>query len=277
MRSVLVALSLLVAAGASAEIQLPQASPSTTLVQGVGISKVTVTYHRPAVKGRKVWGDLVPYGQVWRLGANNATTLELSHDAKIQGQAVPAGKYSLFAIPAQNEWTYIVNKQHAQWGAYFYKQDQDLVRFTVKPEAVPFQERFSIDLVPVSDRVLRAEVAWESVRAPFTIEFDTGALVWKQIEERLAKADATWEDFHQSARYALQTKTRLDDAMKWLDTAMKTESFWNYELRGQILHELGRDAEAVPLMLKAKELAKGKAPQEWLDGVDKQIASWRKE
>lgn len=261
---------------AFAEIQLPQASPSSTITQGVGISKVTVTYHRPAVKGRKVWGELVPLGKVWRLGANNATTLELSHDATVNGHKVPAGKYALFAVPAENEWTYVLNKQHQQWGAYFYKQDQDQLRFAVKPEAAEFREWFDIDLVPVSERAMRVDVAWEKVRVPFTIEFDTPALVWKQIDQKLAASDATWEDFHQAARYAMNTNTRLDDAMKWVDEAMKTESFWNYELKGLLLHRAGRDAEALPLMLEAKELAKGKAPQEWLDGVDKEIASWKK-
>jgi hypothetical protein len=266
---------LMVASSAFAEIRLPQASPPSTVSQGVGISKVTVAYHRPGVRGRKVWGELVPLGEVWRLGANNATTIELSHDAKVNGHAVPAGTYSLFAIPNAGEWTYILNKQNKQWGAYFYKADQDLLRFSVKTEAVEPREWFDIDLVPVSDRAMRVDVAWEKVRAPFTIEFDTEGLVWKQIDERVQAADATWEDFLQSARYALQSDRRLDDAMKWIDQAMKTESFWNYELKGRLLHRLGRDAEARPLMEKAKELAKGKAPQAWIDGVDKELATWK--
>ena len=276
MRSVAAFVLSLFAIPACAAIQLPQASPATTVAQAVGISNVTVTYHSPAVKGRKVWGDLVPYAKVWRLGANDATTLELTHDATINGNKVPAGKYALFAIPNQNEWTYVLNKQHKQWGAYFYKQEEDQLRFNVKPETAEFREWFDIDLVPVSDRALRVDVAWEKVRVPFTIEFDTTGLMWKQIDEKLAAPDAKWDDFHQAARYAMNTNTRMDDAMKWIDEAMKTESFWNYELKGLLLHRLGRDAEAMPLMLKAKELAKGKAPQEWLDGVDKEVASWKK-
>lgn len=262
------------ACSAFGAVQLPQPSPASTVTQEVGISKVTVTYHRPGVRGRKIWGDLVPLGEVWRLGANEATTVELSHDAKVNGNAVPAGTYGLFAIPKDGEWTYILNKQPKQWGAYSYKADQDLLRFNVKTEAVEPREWFDIDLVPVSDRALRVDVAWEKVRAPFTIEFDTESLVWKQIDERVKAADANWEDFHQAARYAYQSDQRLDDAMKWLDQAMKTESFWNYELKGRILHLQGRDCEARPLMEKAKELAKGNAPQAWLDSVDKELASW---
>lgn len=266
---------LFAACSAFAEIRLPQPSPAATVSQDVGISKVTVTYHRPGVRGRKVWGELVPLGEVWRLGANEATTVELSHDATVNGHAVPAGKYSLFAIPKAGQWTYVLNKQPKQWGAYFYKADQDLLRFDVKTEVIEPREWFDIDLAPVNDRAIRVDVAWEKVRAPFTIEFDTDALVWKQIDERLKAADATWEDFHQAARYALKTGKRLDDAMKWTDEAMKTESFWNYELKGLLLHRLGGDAEARPLMEKAKELAKGKAPQAWIDGVDKEMAGWK--
>jgi hypothetical protein len=275
MRTLIAALVLALAAPAVADIQLPEASPASTIAQEVGISKVTVAYHRPGVKGRKIWGDLVPTGKVWRLGANDATTLQFSHDAKINGQKVPAGTYGLFAIPTANEWTLILNKQSKQWGAYFYKAEDDLLRFTVKPETAEAREWFDIDLVPVNDNAMRVDISWEKVRVPFTIEFDTTALVWKQIDERLASKDANWEDFHQAARFAMTSGQRGDDALKWIDKAMETESFWNYELKGRLLRGRGRTAEALPLMRKAMELAKGKAPQEYVDNLEKEIATWK--
>ncbi|HEX2123366.1 MAG TPA: DUF2911 domain-containing protein [Thermoanaerobaculia bacterium] len=275
MRTLLAASLLLVTTAALAEIQLPEASPASTITHEIGISKVTIAFHRPGIKGRQVWGELVPTGKVWRLGANNATTLELSHDAKVNGHAVPAGKYALFAIPDASKWTMILNKKHDQWGAYFYKAEEDQLRFDVRPEAAELTEWFDVDLVPVSDRALRVDFTWEKVRVPFTIEFDVPALVWKQIDATLA-ASPTWEDWHQAARYAYNTNQRLDDALVWIDKAMATESFWNYELKGMLLHKKGRTEEALPLMAKAKELAKGKAPQEWLDGVDKTVAGWKK-
>ena len=259
----------------AAPVRLPQPSPASTLTHEVGISKVTISYHRPGVKGRKIWGDLVPTGQVWRLGANNATTIELSHDALVNGNKVPAGKYALFAIPAEGEWTYIINKQNQQWGAYFHKPDQDLVRFKVKTEPVEHREWFDIDVVPVSDRALRVDVAWEKVRAPFTIEFDTPALVWKALEERLAAKDVQWDDYHTAARWAWQRNERMDEGMKWIDEAMKHESFWNYELKALMLRKLGRTDEARPLMQKAKELAKGKAPDAYIEGLDREMATWK--
>ena len=263
---------------AATTVQLPQPSPGVTVAHDLGISRVTVAYHRPAVKGRRIWGELVPYDKVWRLGANEATTIELSHPAKVAGRDVPPGKYALFAIPSANEWTLILNKKNQQWGAYFYDAKDDLLRFTVKPEAAEFREWFDIDLAPVSDREMRVNVMWDKVRVPFSIEFDTKNLVWSQIESALAKAGTTaddWETWHKAARWALDNNERLDEALTWVDKAMAKESFWNYELKGRILHQMGRTAEAIPLMLKARELAAGKAPKEWLEGVDKTIASWR--
>ena len=277
MRNALILAACLIAGAATAAVQLPEASPGAVITQEVGISKVTITYHRPAVKGRKIWGDLVPTGKVWRLGANEATTVELSHDAKINGADIKAGKYALFAIPNESEWTLILNRKSDQWGAYFYKAEDDVLRFAAKPQPAEATEWFDIDTVPVSDRAIRVDVTWDKVRVPFTIEFDTQALVWKSIDETLASPTATWDDFHTAARYAMQTNTRFDEGMKWIDEAMKRqESFWNYELKGLMLHKLGRDDEAAPLMHKAAELAKGKAPQEYVDNVLKEVGSWKK-
>jgi hypothetical protein len=265
------------APAALAAVQLPQVSPAAAVMQEVGVSKVKIYYHRPQVQGRKIWGGLVPYGKVWRLGANEATTIEFPHEALVNGNKVPAGKYSLFAIPEADSWTFVVNKVADQWGAFSYKQEQDVLRFKVRPEAAPHRESFEIDLVPVSDRSMRADVMWEKVRVPFTIEFDVDTIMWATIEQALVDQKRTWEDYHNAARYAQRTGKRLDGALLWVDEAMKrADNFWNYELKGLILHQLGRDAEAIPAMLKAREMALGKAPQEWIDGLDQRVAEWRR-
>lgn len=275
--AIAIALAPLAAAG---EVALPQPSPASTLTQAVGVSKVTVNYHRPGVKGRKIWGELVPYGQVWRLGANEATTIELSHDAKIAGNAVPAGKYALFAIPGESEWTLIVNKQTEQWGSYFYKQDQDLFRFNVKPASGPAVEWMQFTLTPKPVDEITVELAWENLRVSFPVAFDTEKIVWANIDAALAKADPdiskSWEDYHQAARYALQTGRRMDEAMVWIDKAMGFESFWNYELKGLLLEKQGKSADAIPLLEKAMETAKGKAPQEYIDNLGKKVAGMKK-
>jgi len=270
-------LALALSAGALAAVPLPQPSPAAAVMQEVGISKVKIHYHRPAVQGRKIWDGLVPYGKVWRLGANEATTLEIPHQATINGNKVAAGKYSLFAIPKADSWTFIINKVPDQWGAFSYKQEQDLLRFDAKPEAAPHREWLDIDIVPLNDRTMRVDVAWEKLRVPFTIEFDVETIMWATIEAALSNQKRTWEDYHNAARYAQRTNKRLEQALKWTDEAMqRTENFWNYELKGLILHQLGRDAEAIPMMQKARALALGKAPQEWIDGLDQRVAEWKK-
>jgi Protein of unknown function (DUF2911) len=269
--------TLAAAPAALAAVPLPQVSPAAAVMQEVGVSRVKIHYHRPAVQGRKIWGALVPYGKVWRLGANEATVIEIPHEAMIDGRKIAAGKYALFAIPEADAWTFILNKEHDQWGAFGYKQAQDALRFKVRPEAAPHSEWFEIDIIPTSDRAMRVDVMWEKLRVPFTIEFDVEAIMWATIEAALTDQKRSWEDYHNAARYAQRTNKRLDSALKWIDEAMKrTETFWNYELKGLILHQLGRDAEAVPMMMKARELALGKAPQEWIDGLDKTVASWKK-
>jgi hypothetical protein len=278
MRNVMIAASLFAAAVASAEIKLPQASPYASVTQGIGISRITVEYHRPGVKGRKIWGGLVPYGKVWRLGANNATTIELSHPMKVAGTEVVAGRYALFAIPEAGSWTMILNRKAEQWGAFYHDPKDDVLRFRVTPEAAPHMEWMAISLLPKSDDRLEVEIRWEKVRISFPIAVDTKAMVWKQIDDELARAKPEdWEAFHNAARYALVTGERRDEAMKWIDQAMKKESFWNYEVKARLLHAAGRVSEAYPVMDKAKALAKGKAPKDYIDGLDATIAEWRKQ
>ncbi|MBK5260183.1 MAG: DUF2911 domain-containing protein [Thermoanaerobaculia bacterium] len=278
MRNLIVASAFLIASTTLAEIKLPRVSPRATISQEIGIAKVVVAYHRPAVKGRMVWGDLVPLGKVWRLGANDATTIEISHDSKINGVSVPAGKYALFAIPNKDEWEMILNKEHQQWGAFFYKMNQDQARFTAKPLKSDFAEWLDINLLPLSDRSLRADIRWEKVRVPFTIEFDMPALVWKHVNDEVAVAKAEdWQTWHNAARHAMNSGERLEEGLAWVDKAMAAkEHFWNYELKALVLHKLGRTAEAYPLMEKAKAAAQGKAPKEYIEGLDRTLASWKK-
>ncbi len=271
------ALAFALAPAVLAEVPLPQVSPAAGVMQEVGISKVRIVYHRPTVQGRKIWGGLVPYGKVWRLGANEATTIDFPHEASINGNKVPAGKYSLFAIPEPNEWTIILNKVGDQWGAFSYEEKYDQLRFKVKPEANAHQEWFKADIVPLSDHSMRVDLMWEKLRVPFTIAFDVDTIMWATIENALSSQHRKWTDYHNAARYAQRTGKRLDSAMIWVDEAMKlNESYWNYELKGQILHQLGRNDEALEAMAKARQLAKGSAPQEWFDELDKTVAGWKK-
>jgi hypothetical protein len=264
---------------AVAQIKIPQASPAAVVSQEIGISSVKITYHRPGVKGRAIWGGLVPYGKVWRLGANEATTIELSTRGKIAGKEIAAGKYALFAIPAEKEWTFIVNKGADEWGAFSYKEADDVFRFKANPRTGEPAEYMQFTIMPDGPAGASVEMAWGTVRVSFPVEFDTSALVWKGVDEAVAKVDPKdpkgWQTYLNAARYAVDSNQRLDDGLGWIGKAMATESFWNYEVKAQLLHAKGNDKEAIPTMEKALELEKGKIPQEHIDDVQKMLDGWK--
>jgi hypothetical protein len=264
-------------AALSTPVELPRPSPAASVFEKIGTAKVTVTYSRPGVKGREIWGGLVPYGQVWRLGANDATTLEVSEAFKIAGHDLPAGSYALFAIPAKDTWTLVVNSQAKQWGAYFRDPKKDVLSFDVTPSAGPHQEWLEYRMHPESARVVRVEMAWEKLRISFPVEVDVNGIVWKNLEAaRAAAGPKDYVDFYQSARFARESGERKAEAMGWLDEAMKRgESFWLDELKGDLLADAGRYDEAGPHLEKAIEASKkAGAPEEWRDGARKKLAEW---
>jgi Protein of unknown function (DUF2911) len=275
-RSLAVLFLTLSAAVAHAAVELPRVSPAHTIKHALGISTITVSYHRPAVRGRKVWGDLVPYGQVWRLGANNATTVEISDPMCIGGKELPAGRYALFAIPGAQEWTLVFSRKPEQWGSYFYKESDDALRVNVKSSAAPFTEWMRLSLEPRSANRVDLTMEWERVAWSVPIEADVNAIVWKRIDAALASVNAgDWETFHNAARFSLDTGERREEALQWIDSAMKTENFWNYELKARLLHREGRTAQALPLMEQAIALAAGKAPAAYVDGLRSTVAEWK--
>jgi hypothetical protein len=278
MRAFLALLLFVPMLAGAAQIRLPEPSPQATVSQEIGISAVTLSFHRPGVKGRTIWGGLVPWNEIWRLGANEATTIELTHGATIEGHPVDPGKYALFAIPGRDKWTLILNSRSEQWGAYFHDPARDVLRFEVKPVAAPFEEWMKFAIDPVAEDTLEVAMQWERVRVPFRIRFPVRKMVWDEIDRVLRDpARASWDDFYTAAGYALATGERLDEAMKWIDRSMeKEESFWNYERKARLLHARGQRTEALAQMGRAIAMAEGKAPKEYLDGLKKTLAEWRK-
>lgn len=267
---------LLVATLAAAEeARLPQASPAARAALTVGITDVEIAYHRPGVKGRQIWGGLVPFGQVWRLGANDATTISFSTPVQVEGRDVPAGTYGLFAIPGPETWTLILNKQPKQWGAYFYKQEEDLLRFEVKPQPGPATEWMAFHLTPISGDAATVEMAWENLRVPFTVRAETEKLVWADLDRLLAgKPDA--DNYLSAVIYALQTNTRLDQAMGWIDKSLALrDHFWGHEYKAKLLQREGKLEEALRHLDQAMALARGKAPQGYIDGLAKLKEEWK--
>ena len=266
----------LLAPPARANVRLPQASPAASISRSVGTSDVRIDYHSPGVKKRKIFGELVPYGQVWRLGANDATMIRFSTPVTMAGHELPAGSYALFAIPSEKNWTLIVNKDWQQWGAYFYKPENDIFRFEVPTQRGEHTEWMTFDLETINATTLLATFAWDRTRWGFEITAKVNQLVWAQLDSAMAvEGPDRWEAYHQAARFSLDTNERNDESLAWIDQSMALkESFWNFELKARLLHRAGRTPEALPLLDSAMALAEGKAPKEYVDGLVTTKKEW---
>jgi hypothetical protein len=259
------------------QVRIPRVSPAASVSLDLGITNVRIDYHRPAVKGRVIWGGLVPYDAVWRMGANNATKLTVSGPFRVGGTELAAGSYALFAIPRADRWTILVNRKAEQWGAFSHDPKEDVARFDVVPRfGAAAVEWMSFTLTPAGEGKAIVELAWEKARVEFPIEVDVRKAVWSAIDAALAATPGDHATLLQAARYSAESGERVEEALRWIDAAMAAgESFWNYETKADLLHRLGRTAEALPLLDKAVELAgPAGAPQEYLDNVAKKKAAW---
>ncbi|HYG64752.1 MAG TPA: DUF2911 domain-containing protein [Thermoanaerobaculia bacterium] len=255
--------------------RIPWVSPASKVGLTIGITDVEIVYNRPAVKGRTIWGGLVPYGEVWRMGANAATTLSFSTPVQVAGQEVPAGTYALFAIPGKEKWTLILNRQAKQWGAYFHKPEEDQLRFEVTPRPGAETEWMAFTLTPKGPDAAVAEMDWAGLRVPFEIKVDVEKMVWANIDAALAD-NPGFDTYLTAYNYARDTGKRLDEAMGWIDKSMALrESFWAHEAKARLLERQGQRAEALEHLEKAMTLAKGKAPQAYVDNLDKLKAEWK--
>jgi len=244
---------------AAQQARFPQPSPSAKLTQTVGIADITVSYSRPGIKGREVWGKLVPFDQLWRTGANMATSIEFSEEVKVEGQKVPAGKYAFFTIPGKTEWTVILNKNWNQGGTGAYKQEEDVVRVKVKPVALgENHEWLHFDIDELTDNSATLALYWEKLKVPVKLEVDT-----KELTLSKARAAVSWIPPMQFANYCLQNNTNLDEAMKMIDISLAIqETYRNTVVKARLLEKKGASAKAETLKVYEKAVALGKAQKE---------------
>lgn len=251
--------SLLAQTPAAPKIEFPAASPGATVKQRVGFTDIEVNYARPSMRGRKIFGSLVPFGEVWRTGANTATKISFSTAVKFGGADVPAGSYALFSIPDKDEWTVILNKVTGQWGSYAYDAKNDLVRVKVAPVALPQPiESFSISFSNLaSEAAGTLALAWENTRVPVTIEVDLVAVLVPQIEAAMASAEPK-KPYFASAMFYYENNLDLKKAAAWMDAflAQQPDAYFAIYRKGLILAKAGDKAGALAAAQQSLEMAK---------------------
>lgn len=241
---------------AAQNLVTPQPSPTESIKQNFGLSQIEVSYSRPGVKGRNIFGDLVPYNKVWRTGANSATTITFGDDVMINGTKISAGKYGLLTIPGENEWTVIFTKQTDVTSPAAYKQDQDVLRVSAKPFQLPFSiENFTISFNNITGNSCNLELMWDSVYVQVPVTTDVDTKVMKQISDVMGSDN---RPYFQSALYYIDNGKDLNQAVEWLDKAIaqNPDGYFIYYQKARALAKLGKKQDALAASNKSIELAK---------------------
>ena len=287
-----------------AAVQLPRESPRAEVAQTVGDTRIAIVYHRPSVKNRALWGcqtnDMIPKGgvtypclvpsnQVWRVGANENTTFEVSENVKINGQDLPAGKYGFHAIPNKDEWTLIFNKVNNEWGSYRYDEKQDQLRVKTKPQTVAdSRETMLIEFESIKPTATNVVIEWEKLRVPFTVEVgDVQTRVLGKLRQQISGAtDASNAQAYLGSRVTAASfildnkiKSAYQDASGWLDESLKVrENFNILRTKARLAAEMGNYKDAVTYGDKAVTVAKAAQPPVNPDTIatfEKEVTGWR--
>jgi Protein of unknown function (DUF2911) len=231
-----------------AQLHIPMVSPLGKVQQQIGLASATVTYGRPSLNGRKLLGqNSIPYGKVWRMGANEVTTLELSDDMIIEGKPLAKGKYAFVAIPGVTEWTIIINSNDGQWGVYSYKETKDVMRFNVKAETLAQNtETLTFTFEDITPSKANIVFRWENVLFKVSLLHDSDSKVMAEIQRETTKPSPSTSVLMEAAEYYLMMNYDLEQALKWSTQVLeKTESPFRYNLKAQIAQKLGKCTEAI--------------------------------
>ena len=263
----------------SAQLNLPNASPDGELKQEVGFTDVAVKYSRPGAKGRTIFGGLVPFGELWRTGAHDATTIRLSDTVKLNGHLVPAGTYSFFTIPNPKEWTIILNKDTAMHGTSEYKQENDLIRFTATAEnSSRFYETFTIEINDIIKDAASLYLIWENTQVKLAITTKADEVVIAEINNRInVKKEDRASLFYQSALYYFNNGKDLKQAYEWIQVANKKgQDAVHLQLRAKIEAALGNYDAAIKSARTSLDLARTKKLDQVVASNEKLIQEWTK-
>lgn len=245
----------------SAQIEMPAPSPLSTLTQEVGLMEIKVVYSRPGAKGRKIYGDLVPFGKSWRTGANASTKISFTENVTIEGNEVPAGEYALFTIPGESEWTIILHKNANLMGTggENYNKSEEAARFTVKPSKLAETvETFTISIGDITMNSATVSILWENTAVAFLVESEVDKEIMANIDQALNNIERNNANlYNQAASYYYETGKDLDKALEWVNKAVSAnpEAFWMAHLKAKILAKQGNKKEAIKAAEEAKKVA----------------------
>ncbi len=260
-----------------AQLSHPKASPFQEITQEVGLSQVRVRYSRPAVKGREVFGNLVPYGRIWRVGANESTKISLSHNMTLGGEAVPAGTYALYAFPEASVWNIVIHKDTTLWGdgRDAYKRENDLVRFAVAPESWPeAQENFLITFDQITHNGMQMLLIWDRTCVRIPIAVNTISLMDQRIEKALGN-EPTPQTYYEVARYLQEEGRDYQRALEYINKSLEGgETYYFYRVKSLILEGLGAYSEAIRAAKRSEALAAAEGKDEFVRMNQQNIKKW---
>jgi hypothetical protein len=239
------------------ELTLPLVSQRGVVTQTIGLTTVTINYCRPLVGGREIFGKTVPYGKVWRAGANENTTIAFSDDVTVEGKPLAAGTYGLHMIPDKEQWTIIFSKNATSWGSFSYDQKEDALRVTVKPKPSDMMDTLTYTFDDMKPDSTQATLRWEKAAVPFLVSADVKAITLKSIRNQLRSVGGfTWAGYDEAAQWCLDNNYELEQALKWEDTSIQNEErFENLESKSRILAAMGKKEESAKVLNTALEKA----------------------
>ena len=256
-RSLMLALLVLSTSIATAQLKLPVLSPTSTIMQEFATSKIEITYSRPSMKGRVIFGDLVPYNQVWRTGANAATKVMFGEEVVIAGTSIKPGSYSLYTVPGTSEWEVIINTNTGNWVSNGYDTKDDVVRFTIKPTTLTAPvETFTIGVGNITYNTCTIDLAWDRTHVSIPVKADNNARLMKEIEQAIERPNIP---YRAAAQYYLSTNQNLDKALDYAQrsAAANPKQYWQHMLVAEIAAKVNNATVCREAVAKVRELTKG--------------------
>jgi hypothetical protein len=236
------------------ELNLPTISQRAVVTQRIGLTDITIIYYEPLVGGRELWGKVIPYGKVWRAGANENTTITFADDVSVEGKPLAAGTYGLHMIPNADQWTIIFSKNSTSWGSFSYDDKEDALRVDVKPQPAEFREALTYTFDDIKPESAAATLRWEKLAVPFHVSVDVKAITERSIRNQLRNTGGfSWSGYDEAAMWCLDGNCSLEQGLKWEDISIQNEErFENLLTKSRILEAMGKTQEADAIKAKAQ-------------------------